>query len=183
MRQVWIPTLTPLSKSHTLRDQIRGSPGAQPQGISLLFSQTSKKPKNLKTQNKQTQQISINHLPLLWFCTNKSDIFRKRNCIFKTHKKPPISKCQTPHDMTPWLGSHDTLFQIHVRKFWNVSLSKSFIDHFKNCRSFIEWPWNFCSKNALIQRHNDAQVAVEKFLVCLCKMRNFQHHLGLIWNH
>ena len=59
MRQVWIPTLTPLSKSHTLRDQIRGSPGAQPQGISLLFSQTSKKPKNLKN-SKQTNTTNLN---------------------------------------------------------------------------------------------------------------------------
>ena len=37
---------------------------------------------------------------------------------------------------------------------------------------------NFMLKNALIKRQNDAQVAVEKFLICLCKRRIFQHHLG-----
>ena len=102
MRQVWIPTLTPLSKSHTLRDQIRGSPGAQPQGISLLFSQKllkNLKLKRFKTNKHNKSQLITCHC--YGFVQTKATSLENESCIFKAHKKPPISKCQTPHDMTP----------------------------------------------------------------------------------
>ena len=153
---MWIPTLTPLSERAMLLETRWGTASGPSPKAFHFFSQSSLRTlsKNLKLkklQTKQKQQISINNLPLLWFCTNKSDIFRKRNCIFKAHKKPPISKWQTRYDMTPWLRSHFALSPNHVHNFWNVSLSKS-IDHFRNCRSFIGWPWKLCSKNALIKR-------------------------------
>ena len=177
---MWNPTLTPYASPESTRGARWGAapaPGLFNCHFTYTFYFCKQHKSKLKTPNKQTQQISINNLPLLWFCTNKSDIFRKRNCILKAHKKPPNSKWQSRYDITPWLRSHVALSPNHVPNFWNVSLSKS-IDHFKNCRSFIGWPWNLCSKNALIKRQSDAQVTVKKFLICLCKRRVFQRHLG-----
>ena len=174
---MWIPTLTPLSERATLLETRWGTASGHSPKAFHFFSQSSlrtlsKKPKTQKLQNKQTQQISINNLPLLWFCTNKSDIFRKRNCIFKAHKNRQIQ-----NDMTPWLRSHVALSQIMflISEMFRYLKASTTL---KNCRSFIGWPWCLCSKNALIKRQSDAQVTVERFLICLCKRRNFRHHLG-----
>ena len=87
---MWNPTLTPYASPESTRGARWGAapaPGLFNCHFTYTFYFCKQHKSKLKTPNKQTQQISINNLPLLWFCTNKSDIFRKRNCIFKAHKK------------------------------------------------------------------------------------------------